>query len=154
MLWQAWRLVGNEELYDLQSDPAQQRNVAEQHADVIAEMRKHYEQWWNGIAPNLNEFSRVVLGSDAENPALLSPCEWADVFLDQMAQVRRGERKNGIWHVEFERRGNLRIYVAALAGGGWPGNCRRCTRTSWSRRRLCSRRRTAHFQSAAKGRRL
>jgi hypothetical protein len=45
----------------------------------------------------------VVIGAAAEPRSLLSPCEWADVFLDQMAQVRRGERKNGVWHLEVDR---------------------------------------------------
>jgi hypothetical protein len=50
-----------------------------------------------------------VLGSDAENPALLSPCEWADVFFDQSRQVRQGEPKNGVWHVEFAREGEYEL---------------------------------------------
>lgn len=56
-----------------------------------------------GVEPRLNEFSPVHLGSDAENPVMLSPCEWADVFLDQGAQIRRGDKKNGLWHVFIER---------------------------------------------------
>jgi hypothetical protein len=92
-------------LYDIASDPAQQKDVAGQHPDVVAGLRKHYDQWWEGVAPEVNHFSRVVIGADAEPESLLSPCEWADVFLDQMAQVRRGERKNGVWHLEVEREG-------------------------------------------------
>ncbi len=105
VLWKNWRLVAGSELYDLASDSGQQQNVAAKHADVVATLTKHYDQWWNDFAPSLNQFSRVILGSDAENPSLLSACEWADVFLDQMNQVRRGERKNGFWHVEIEREG-------------------------------------------------
>jgi hypothetical protein len=40
---------------------------------------------------------------------MLSACEWADVFLDQSAQVRRGERKNGVWHVQVEKPGTYEI---------------------------------------------
>ena len=48
----------------------------------------------------------------------LSPCDWDDVFLDQMAQVRRGERKNGAWHVEIAQAGHVRVHAPPLAGRG------------------------------------
>ena len=105
VLWKQWRLVNHEELYDVASDPKQQHNVAEAHAEVVGELKRHYDRWWDGVAPEVNQFSRVVIGSAAEPRSLLSPCEWADVFLDQMAQVRRGERKNGVWHLEADRDG-------------------------------------------------
>jgi hypothetical protein len=111
VLWKQWRLVNHDELYDVASDPKQERNVADQHADVSSELRRHYDQWWEGVAPDMNKFSRVVIGSAAETPALLSPCEWADVFLDQMGQVRRGERKNGVWHLEVERDGQYEFVL-------------------------------------------
>jgi hypothetical protein len=79
--------------------------VAEAHPETLAELRRHYDRWWEDVAPQVNQFSRVVIGSAAEPQTLLSPCEWADVFLDQMAQVRRGERKNGVWHLEVDRDG-------------------------------------------------
>ena len=109
ILWRHWRLVGNEELYDLSADPQQAKNVAAEQPEVLAKLRDHYDQWWAGIEPKMNEFSRVVIGHAAENPTHLSPCEWADVFLDQMAQVRRGEKKNGVWHVEIARPGTYRF---------------------------------------------
>jgi len=37
---------------------------------------------------------------------VLSPCEWYDSFLDQGLQVRRGEAKNGAWHVEVAQDGD------------------------------------------------
>jgi hypothetical protein len=68
-------------------------------------MRAHYDRWWAGVAPRMNEFSPIHIGSDRENPAMLSPCDWQDVFLDQGAQIRRGDRKNGVWNLMVERDG-------------------------------------------------
>jgi arylsulfatase len=115
VLWRNWRLVANNELYDLAADPRQENNVATDQPEVVVKLRQHYDQWWAAIQPQVNEFSRVVLGDAAENPTHLSPCEWADEFLDQMAQVRRGETKNGVWHVELARAG---IYHFTLRR--WP----------------------------------
>jgi arylsulfatase len=106
VMWRHWRLIQDKELYDLASDPQQKQNVIAQHPDVAARLRAHYAKWWDGVAPRMDEPQRFVIGHDAENPALLSPCEWFDVFLDQGAQVRRGEKKNGVWHVDVAAAGD------------------------------------------------
>lgn len=105
VLWKKWRLVGNKELYDVANDLAQQHDLAASRPEIVAQLQEHYEKWWSGIEPKVNEISRIVLGSDAEKSTLLSPCDWADVFLDQSRQVRQGDAKNGAWHVEIERDG-------------------------------------------------
>jgi hypothetical protein len=61
------------------------------------------------VEPRTKEFLPVYLGAPAENPVLLSSCEWANVFLDQSSQVRSGERKNGEWHVQVETAGEYEI---------------------------------------------
>lgn len=106
VLWKRWRLVQDKELYDLNADPAQERNVIAEHPEVAAQLRAHYTQWWGNVSAGLNEPLRVGVGHDAEPVTQLSPCEWRDVFLDQGAQIRRGERKNGVWHLEVARAGD------------------------------------------------
>jgi hypothetical protein len=51
------------------------------------------------------EPQRVVIGSDAENPLMLTACEWLDVFVDQRRQIRRSEAKNGVWHLLVDQPG-------------------------------------------------
>ena len=36
---------------------------------------------------------------------MLTACEWLDVFVDQQRQVRRGDLKNGVWHLKVARPG-------------------------------------------------
>jgi hypothetical protein len=72
-------------------------------------MRSHLQAWWDGVQPRVNDPERVVIGSDAENPLMLTACEWWDVFIDQQAQVRRGERKNGAWHLEVAQPGEYEL---------------------------------------------
>lgn len=105
VMWRRWRLIGDQELYDVSQDLAQEKNIVDDHPQVVARMREHYEQWWAGVEPQLDEYLPVVLGSEEENPSLLSPCEWADVFVDQSRQVRQGVRRNGVWHVEIAEEG-------------------------------------------------
>jgi arylsulfatase len=118
VLWKKWRLVGGKELYDLAADPGQERNVIDSHPDVAARLQKHYDGWWPKVEPLLDSFVPVVIGSERENPVLVSACEWADVFVDQSAQVRRGERKNGVWHLDVAEAGDYEIALRR-----WPRDC-------------------------------
>lgn len=46
-------LVNNTELYDLQADPGETTNVIAEHADVVAQLRAAYDQWWIDVQPLL-----------------------------------------------------------------------------------------------------
>lgn len=60
-----FRLVNDTELYDLQADPGETRNVLAAHPDVVRTLRAAYDAWWESIQPGLvNEF---VIGPDV-NP--------------------------------------------------------------------------------------
>ncbi len=115
VLWKRWRLLEDKALYNLEDDPLQERNVMDQYPEVAARMRSHLDAWWDGVKARANEFQAVIVGDDAENPTMLTACEWADVFLDQQAQVRRGERKSGVWHIEAAKPGD---YAFTLSR--WP----------------------------------
>lgn len=110
VIWNKWRLVNGEELYDLQTDPAQAKNVAAQHPKIFQQLRQHYEQWWAGVAPRLNEFYHVSLGAPQENPVTLTSVDWADVYCDNVVNcVRPGQKLNGVWHVQIEQSGTYEI---------------------------------------------
>ena len=46
-----WRFVNNEKLYDIPADPFQKNDVAAEHPEVIAELRKAYDKWWESALP-------------------------------------------------------------------------------------------------------
>ena len=105
VLWRRWRLIRGTELYDLERDPLQQNNVIDQHPDLAADLRARLDAWWREVEPIANEPQRVIIGSDAENPMMLSACEWWDVFVDQQRQIRIAERRNSYWHLTVEQAG-------------------------------------------------
>ena len=105
VLWKNWRLLENRELYDISNDPLQENDVAAQHPEVVAKMRAHLDQWWDGVKNEVFEPQRVIIGSANENPMLVSACEWLDVFVDQQIQTRYGPKKNGIWHLTVAEAG-------------------------------------------------
>ena len=46
-----YRLVNNEELYDILSDPGETKNIYSQKPEVVQEMRAAYDQWWDEVRP-------------------------------------------------------------------------------------------------------
>ena len=46
-----FRLVNNTALFDMETDPGQTKNVIDEHADVVREMRSAYEAWWKVTRP-------------------------------------------------------------------------------------------------------
>jgi hypothetical protein len=124
VMWNKWRLVKEKELYDLKTDPGQAKDVAAQHPDILKKMQDHYEHWWAGLAPTLNDFSPISIGSDHENPVTLSAADWANVYCDNMQNLRAGLNRNGPWHLLVEKDGTYEIELrrwpceadAAIAG--------------------------------------
>jgi len=46
-----FRFVNNNELYDLFNDPGETEDVAAKYPEIVAQMRKAYDQWWNEVRP-------------------------------------------------------------------------------------------------------
>ncbi|ELP32652.1 N-acetylgalactosamine 6-sulfate sulfatase (GALNS) [Rhodopirellula baltica SWK14] len=115
VMWNKWRLLENKRLYNVQRDPHQDHNVAQDHPEIVAKMRAHLATWWDGVKDDVMTPERVVIGSEQENPSLLTACEWLDIFVDQQVQIRRGVRKNGVWHLIVDQPGT---YEFALRR--WP----------------------------------
>lgn len=46
-----WRFVNNEELFDISVDPFETSNVASKHPEVLTELRRAYDQWWEETLP-------------------------------------------------------------------------------------------------------
>lgn len=115
VMWRKWRLVEDKELYDVAADPAQAKNVFDEHPDIVAKMRAHYANWWSEVSPRVNEHSAIIIGSDAENPAQLSPADWEDSFLDQGGQIRSGLKRNGVWNMIVDRAGDYEFELRRWA---------------------------------------
>jgi arylsulfatase A-like enzyme len=103
-----WRLVNGAELHDIKSDPGQQTNVAKLHPAVVEQLRADYEQWWKGLEPRFEEYGWIVIGSDQENPALITCHDWhADIknVPWHHGQVKSLPQANGYWMIEVARAG-------------------------------------------------
>ena len=99
--------------------------MIDRHPNVARRMREALDAWWQGVEPVANQAQRIIIGSDEENPMMLSACEWKDVFVDQQRQARIGDnrpspppntvaiilrpraREQRIWHPPIRRKSGL-----------------------------------------------
>ena len=106
-----WRLVHGRELYDIKADPGQEHDIAAGHPDVVARLRAEHERWWDEIAPGLDDYCHVIVGSDAENPVRLDSMDlMGDVAWNQ-EQVRAALRATGSWAIDVARDGEYELRV-------------------------------------------
>ena len=48
-----WRLVKHNQLYDILADRGQTKDVAAEHPEVVADLRKKFDVWWDSLPPLL-----------------------------------------------------------------------------------------------------
>lgn len=108
---QRYKLVNGVALYDLESDPAEARDIAAEHPEMVAKLRGEYEAWFRDVAATRNfEPPRIYLGDPRERVVLLTRQDW------------RGEKASwnadgvGHWEVDVRAQGryDLRLLFAAL----------------------------------------
>jgi arylsulfatase A-like enzyme len=73
---QRWKLVNGTELYDLQADPGEQRNLAATRPERVRALREAYEAWYADVTGDREGMPRIDVGSAAEDPTLLTRQDW------------------------------------------------------------------------------
>jgi arylsulfatase len=111
VIWNQWRLVHGDELYDVRADRAQERDLAQTHPEIVRALRDHYEAWWAGVADLAGRFVPTSLGAEAQPRVTLTSSDWQDVYADNAGHVRRAEGgpRGGPWNVNVERPGTYEI---------------------------------------------
>lgn len=101
---QRWKLVDGKELYDLETDPGETKDVAAAHPEIVARLRREYEAWFKDVSATRGYAPpRIFIGTDEENPVLLTRQDW------------RGPRASwdatglGHWEVDVKRGGAYEV---------------------------------------------
>lgn len=70
------------ELYDMENDPLEQHDVAQERPEVVAKMKRQYEQWFEDVGhtrPDNYAPPRIIIGTRQENPVVLTRQDWRHV---------------------------------------------------------------------------
>jgi hypothetical protein len=113
---QRWRLINGRELYDIQADPEQKNDLAAANQEVVEKLRRFYEKLWADLSKGFDDYCRIIIGSDEQNPTRLMSHDWHTPKVPwSQGAVRSGMQANGFWAVEIDRDGT---YEFALRR--WP----------------------------------
>lgn len=112
---ESWRLVNKNELYNIKTDPGQKNNLADQHPEMIKELSKKYDDFWEEIQVANNPYPRPIIGSKYDKETWLTCDAW---ILDapkpptwDQSHVLNAVKNNGIWPVEIASEGNYQFDV-------------------------------------------
>ena len=97
------------ELYDMQLDPLETREVSRFFPEVVKEMTVAYDRWFDDVAatrPNNYAPPKIVIGSMEENPTWLTRQDWR-----HLQGKPWGANSNGHWSVRLTRPGFYRVIV-------------------------------------------
>ncbi len=103
------------ELYDMEKDPLEEKDIAAEKPDVVTAMRKGYEGWFKDVSSTRGyDPPRISLGSAEENPSLLTRQDWRG------PKAGWGPKDVGHWEVHVARAGvyDFTVRFAALADAG------------------------------------
>lgn len=122
VVWNNWRLVGENELYDLSKDPGQQNNIAAGNPQILKKMQAFYEQWWAVTVPWNDQRIPLIVGSEKENPVTLTSNEWLDESVNTQWAVAqaKGNVQGGVWKIHAEKKGKYRLELSR-----WPAHLNR-----------------------------
>ncbi len=112
-----WRLVNGKELYDIQADRGQTRDLAAEHPEVVTQLRGEYEKWWTDLSPAFTRDVSIVLGGK-ENPVAITAHDWraADAQVPwNHGMIARQPLSNGWWAVDVRRPGTYTVTLRS-----WP----------------------------------
>ncbi|MGB9595230.1 MAG: arylsulfatase, partial [Candidatus Poribacteria bacterium] len=101
-----WRLINGVELYDILADPEQKDNIADHYPDVVQELRKHYETWWELVSPTFDKNCPIIIGTEHEKITRLTCHDWhGEECAWNQGQIRQGLQCNGFWVIEVVNSG-------------------------------------------------
>ena len=104
-----YRLINGCELYNIKKDPEQRHDISGTNLETVEYMRALHEEWWHEVAPYLDDYSPITIGSDMENPTRLDAMDvMGDVAWNQNS-IAAAQVSTGKWNVDVCREGNYRI---------------------------------------------
>ncbi|MEA2068259.1 MAG: sulfatase-like hydrolase/transferase, partial [Verrucomicrobiota bacterium] len=114
VLWNQWRLVGEKELFNIENDPHQDKNIYDEFPEVAKKMTDHYNEWYAEAKQLYDRKRFIVVGSPKNNPSILYASDWQGSYCDNRGGLKKADG-TGYWDLIVEQAG---IYEIALRR--WP----------------------------------
>ncbi|NBC67256.1 MAG: sulfatase-like hydrolase/transferase [Bacteroidetes bacterium] len=77
-----YKMVDGTELYNLEEDPGETVNIADEQPKVMKQLKAEYEDYWREVTAGRDPYPRVHVGHPEENPVRLT-AHWANLTLEE-----------------------------------------------------------------------
>jgi arylsulfatase A-like enzyme len=107
-----WRMVDGKQLYDMEADPGQQKDVASDNPEVMEELDTFYTNWWNALEDRRNLDVRIPIGAEGGNPTTLTGHDWHSEFGGvpwNQNHIRNDLIANGVWLLDVAEAGTYKF---------------------------------------------
>ena len=114
VLTEKWRLVttaSTYELYDIENDPSQRKNVADQKTETVNRLRKAYKPFWKRVSGGLKPVA-IDVGDSSENPSILCSQDWRPDLGNppwNFNSIKRIPKETYPWLIHIKNAGMYRI---------------------------------------------
>ncbi len=111
IMTERWRLLNGRELYDIEADPSQRKDVAAEYPEVVKELWSHYEPYWQSVVTGMRPV-RLDLGNPDENPVELCSQDW---YMEQgnppwnFHLIGQLPRVTAPWMIDVKQAGRYRV---------------------------------------------
>jgi arylsulfatase B len=127
---QGWRLINGKELYNINSDPGQVRDLASTHPQKVEKMRAFYDAWWEELEPTFARTTELYIGHPEHPVVSLTSHDWIQEEYPPWNQQQnraklpvrpssKGLKHEGHWAIKVLEAGNYLIRVRR-----WPEESR------------------------------
>ena len=102
---QRYKMVNGKEIYDLQSDPNEQRDIASERPEVLAQLRIEYEAWFRDVGATRGyDPPRIYIGAPEAREVTLTQQDWRGIHSSKGDEI-------GQWELEVITEGKYRVEV-------------------------------------------
>ncbi|GAA3615212.1 arylsulfatase [Flavivirga amylovorans] len=116
VMYNQWRLVQGNELYNIKEDPSQKNNIADKHPEMVKQLQDHYEVWWQDVAKQANEYCSFIINPEKQKVVTISS---QNLLGGQVAYsqrvIRSAKNVNGYTYIDVEVPGTYKISLARWA---------------------------------------
>jgi hypothetical protein len=109
VLWNKWRLVNYEELYDIKTDPSQENNIANEHPEIVKAMRDYYDEWYQEVAEIDKQVDLISIGTGHEPETFLCSANWTGDYADSWNNIYYNPQLMGYYSLQVEATGKYEV---------------------------------------------
>jgi len=116
VLYDNWRLVSGNELFEIRKDPGQKSDLSGQNLVISELLKQKYNAWYDELSPGFGEHYHLGIGNPEVGEVELTAMDLLPAEDDRgrtvtwnQKGVRKGDISHGRWALDIERAGRYRI---------------------------------------------